>query len=75
MSEYDTSSYLSISQCLHEIIAKTRQHPNKHILLTPLIFNIRSSALHGDHFITYVSISSAWTTFFQEMLYHLSENL
>jgi hypothetical protein len=75
MSEYDISSHLSISQCLHEITEKTRQHPNMHILLTPLIFSIRSSALHVDHFVTYLIISNAWTTFFQEMLYHLSENL
>jgi hypothetical protein len=75
MSEYDNSWYLSISQYLHEITEKTRQHPNMHILLIPLIFNIRSSALHVDHFVTYLVISNAWAIFFQEMLYRLSENL
>jgi hypothetical protein len=35
-------------------------------------FNIRRSAVHVD-FITYLVISSAWATFFQEMLYHLWE--
>jgi hypothetical protein len=51
---------------------KAWQHPSCTFCWTSPTFNIRRSALHVD-LITYLIISNAWVSFFQEMLFHLWE--